>query len=136
MIKNRHASLWRWICARILALAIGSVMYYKLIMEAQEEAPRYEILRKTGMKKGEILASVAKQLGLVYGLPLLAGLLHTVFALLTYNRTMDLIGQETPTLSNAAIVALLFVGVYGLFYALSVKTYHSIVWKQANGGKE
>ena len=26
MTKNRYSSLWRWICARILALAIGSVI--------------------------------------------------------------------------------------------------------------
>lgn len=119
----------------LFMLAVGSVMYYKLIMEAQEEVPRYEILRKSGMKKGEILFSVVKQLGLVYGLPLFVGLIHTMFALLTYNRMLELMGKETPTLLNAVKVVLIFVLVYGVFYGFSVQSYQSIVWNQGNGGK-
>ena len=116
----------------LFLLALGSVMYYKLIMEAQEEAPRYEILRKTGMKKGEVLSSVAKQLGLIYGIPLFVGLSHTVFALLTYNRMLGSMGQQTPTLQNAAMAVILFAAVYSAFYALSVKSYHGIVWRQVD----
>jgi len=104
-------------------------------MEAQEEAPRYEILRKTGMKKGEILSSAAKQVGLIYGILLFVGLIHTVFALLTYNRMLGSMGQQTPTLQNAAMAVILFVAVYGDFYALSVKSYRGIVWRRANAGK-
>lgn len=114
----------------LFLLATGSVLYYKLIMEAQEEAPRYDILRKTGLTAREALGSVVRQLGLVFGLPLAVGLVHTVFALRTYNRMLDLMGQETPTLQNAAMVALLFVLVYGAFYALSVKSCYSIVWSR------
>ncbi|MDO5557964.1 MAG: ABC transporter permease [Oscillospiraceae bacterium] len=120
----------------LFSLASGSVLYYKLIMEAQEEAPRYAILRKTGMKKREVQASVAKQLGLVYGLPLLAGLVHTLFGLLLYNRALGEMSSQTPTLSNAAIVVLAYVGVYGIFYALSVKSYFGIVFKGAEGSTE
>lgn len=120
----------------LFLLAVGSVLYYKLVMEAQEEAPRYEILRKTGMTKREIHVSVAKQLALTYGLPLCVGLVHTVFALLTYNRMMVEIGQETPTLANAALVTLLFVAVYGVFYALCVRSYFGIVWKRADEGRK
>ncbi len=117
----------------LFLLAVGSVLYYKLIIEAQEEAPRFEILRKTGMTKREICASVAKQLGLVYGIPLGVGLVHTCFALLTYNRMMEEIGQETPTLLNAGLVTLLFVAVYGVFYLFSVGNYFKTVWSRAGG---
>lgn len=115
----------------LFLLASGSVMYYKLIMEAQEEAPRYEILRKTGMKKGEGLSSVAKQLGLIYGIPLFVGLIHTLFALLTYNRMLGSAGQETPTLLNASKVVLIFILVYSVFYALSVRSYQNIVGRHS-----
>lgn len=111
----------------LFVAAIGSVLYYKMIMEAQEEIPRYQILSNVGMKKSEISNSVFKQLGMVFGIPLLIGLVHTVFALLTYNRMMDLLGQETPTLQNAFVVIYLFVLAYGAFYLLSVKSYCRIV---------
>lgn len=114
----------------LFLLAVGSVLYYKLVIEAQEDAPRYGILRKIGMKGREARSAVAKELGFVYAMPLMAGLMHTVFALLTYNRMLDLIGQETPTLGNALLVVALYVAVYGAFYALCVKSCFGIVWKQ------
>jgi putative ABC transport system permease protein len=113
----------------LFLLSMGSIMYYKMIMEAQEESPRYAILRKVGMKKKEMRACVAKQLGIVFGAPLSVGLVHTIFALATYNRMMDIIGQETPTFFNALAVVGISVVIYGVFYLLAVKKYLSIVWK-------
>lgn len=111
----------------LFLLASGSVMYYKLIMEAKEETQRYELLRKTGMKKREIRSSIAKQLGLVYGFPLIIGLLHTLFGLLFYNRALGEMGKQTPSLQNALLYVLLFLFVYSIFYGLSVKSYIHIV---------
>lgn len=114
----------------LFLLAVGSVLYYKLIIEAQEEAVRYQILKKTGMRSDEIRRSIAKQLGMVYVLPLIIGLLHTFFALRTYNRTMDVLGQETPTMLNAVMVVGIYVIVYGMFYLLSVHSYGRIVLRK------
>ncbi|NLG05062.1 MAG: ABC transporter permease [Clostridia bacterium] len=108
----------------LFMLAIGSLMYYKQIVEAREEIPRYRILRKIGMSRKEIGLSIMKQQGIIFGLPLILGLLHTYFALMTYNRTMDLLGTETSTLSNAFMIVLIYVVVYGLFYVASVWNYY------------
>ena len=113
----------------LFMLASCSVMYYKLIMEAQEEVPRYELLRKSGLKYGEALAAIAKQQGLVFGAPLLVGALHTAFGLAFYGRAMGEIGQQTPIMHDAVVVALLCALVYGLFYALSVVSCRRIVWR-------
>jgi putative ABC transport system permease protein len=111
----------------LFLLASGSIMYYKQIIEAQEEIPRYDILKKTGMSRAEIKKSISKQLGIVFGISLLIGLLHSFFALLTYNRMMDIIGQETPTLLNALIVVVLYIISYYFFYVLSKNSYTRIV---------
>lgn len=112
----------------LFMFAMGSIMYYKQIIEAQEEITRYDILRKTGMNKKEVKKSVSRQLGIIFGLPLVVGLVHTFFALLLYNRAMDVIGQETPTLLNALAVIIICIVIYVLFYAVSVKDYLKIVW--------
>lgn len=112
----------------LFMFAMGSIMYYKQIIEAEEEAPRYDILRKTGMNRTEVKNSISKQLGIVFGLPLIVGLSHTIFATLLYNRTMDVVGKETPTLLNAASVIAIFIVIYGIFYTVSVKSYMQIVW--------
>lgn len=100
------------------------------VIEAQEERARYEVLRKTGMNKKETLLSIIKQLGLVYDLPLIVGLVHTIFALLTYNRMMDSMSQETPTMRNAVLVVVIYVITYGIFYLLSVFNYYKVVWRK------
>lgn len=113
----------------LFLIASGSIMYYKQIIEAQEEIPRYDILKKTGMSQSEVKKSISRQLGIVFGIALLIGLLHSFFALLTYNRMMDIIGQETPTLSNALMVVVLYSISYYFFYLLSKKSYMRIVTK-------
>ncbi|MCB2354703.1 FtsX-like permease family protein [Clostridium estertheticum] len=112
----------------LFMLATGSIMYYKQIIEAQEEMTRYDILRKIGMNKKEVKESIEKQLAIVFGLPLLVGLTHTSFAILTYNRMLETMGKDTPTLFNASIVIAIFIVLYGFFYAISVKKYLQIVW--------
>lgn len=112
----------------LFMLAMGSIMYYKQIIEAQEETTRYDILKNIGMNEKEIKTSISKQLAIVFACPLLVGLMHTFFALLLYNRTMDVVGQETPTLLNALGITAIFIVIYGFFYAISVKKYMKIVW--------
>ena len=111
----------------LFSLASGSTLYYKLIIEAEEEVPRYAILRKTGMNRRELTASIAKQLGIVYGMPLAAGLLHTVFGLILYIHALGEMSAQTSAALDAVIIVLFNVAVYGVFYLLSVRSYRNIV---------
>ena len=112
----------------LFLLASGSIMYYKQIIEAQEEVSRYDILKKIGMSRDEIKKSIVRQLAIVFGLSLTVGLLHSSFALLTYNRTMDLAGKEMPTMINAGIIVGIYIIIYCFFYLLSVNSYMRIAW--------
>lgn len=114
----------------LFLLACGSVMYYKLIMEAEEEAPRYALLRKMGLKRFEAAASVRKQLALVYGMPLLVGLIHTAFGLGLYIRILGEMSEQTPALGTALTVVLLYAAAYGAFYLLCAGSYLRIVWRR------
>ena len=112
----------------LFLLALGSILYYKQLMEAQQERQRYDILQKTGMRRGEALASVQKQLGVAFGLPLAVGCLHAVFTLITFTRMMMEIGSETPLFFNALLVFTLLILLYAGFYAASVRSFMEIVW--------
>lgn len=46
MMKTRHSSLWRWICGRILALAIGSVIVIATCMWLRFAVQNYWIMHK------------------------------------------------------------------------------------------
>lgn len=114
----------------LFMFATGSIMYYKQIIEAREEASRYDILRKTGIKKEEVKKSISKQLGIVFACPLLVGMLHTFPCLLVNNRMSGVLSKETPTLLNALAMMAIFVAAYGFFYVISVRKYLRIVWNK------
>lgn len=112
----------------LFLLTSGSIMYYKQIMEAQEEAERYDILKKTGMSKNEAKKSISKQLAIVFGASLAVGFLHSVFVLQIYNRSMDLLGKDPATMLNAFLIVAIYIIIYFFFYVLSRKSYMQIVW--------
>ncbi|HEX3076130.1 MAG TPA: ABC transporter permease [Lachnospiraceae bacterium] len=113
----------------LFLLASGSIMYYKQIIEAQEEVSRYDILKKTGMKKSEIKRSISKQLAVVFGMPLLIGLLHSAFAMLTFNKMMLLVAEQiSKAYTWEAMICLLYIVIYCFYYRLSVSSYMKIVW--------
>jgi putative ABC transport system permease protein len=113
----------------LFLLASGSIMYYKQIIEAQEEVGRYEILKKTGMKKSEIKMSISKQLAVVFGMPLLIGLLHSAFAMITFNKMMLLVAEQVSwAYSLEAITCLVYIIIYCFYYRLSVSSYMRVVW--------
>lgn len=113
----------------LFLLASGSIMYYKQIIEAQEEVSRYDILKKTGMKKTEIKRSISKQLAVVFGMPLLIGLLHSAFAMITFNKMMLLVAEQvSKAYSLEAMICLVYIVIYCFYYRLSVSSYMKIVW--------
>jgi len=113
----------------LFLLASGSIMYYKQIIEAQEEVSRYDILKKTGMKKSEIKKSISKQLAVVFCMPLLIGLLHSAFAMITFNKMMLLVAEQVSrAYSLEAMICLVYIAIYCFYYQLSVNSYMKIVW--------
>lgn len=113
----------------LFLLASGSIMYYKQIIEAQEEIGRYAILRKTGMNKLEIKKSISKQLSVVFGMPLFIGLVHSLFALITYRKAMMLVAEQvTYAYVLGAFVGVIYIMIYFFYYRLSVNSYMKIVW--------
>ncbi|MGL5753685.1 MAG: FtsX-like permease family protein, partial [Paraclostridium sp.] len=57
-----------------------SVIFFKLLSEAEDEAPRYKILEKIGVDDDDIKSSVYKQVGFNFFIPLLVGSMHSIVA--------------------------------------------------------
>lgn len=118
----------------LFLLALGSIMYYKQIIEAGEEIGRYQILKKTGMKKAEARQSISRQLAVVFGIPLFIGLIHSVFALITYNRIMMFVAEEVSwARAQEACICAVYILIYVFYYRLSVGSYMKIVWDEKGG---
>ncbi|MNJ52738.1 Bacitracin export permease protein BceB [compost metagenome] len=100
----------------------GCILYFKQMDESEEEKPNYTILRKLGFTQGDLLRGIqAKQL-FNFGIPLIAGLSHSYFAV---KSGWFLFGTElwTPMI----LVMLLYTGLYSIFAFLSVLYYKRVI---------
>jgi len=106
----------------VFVFATGSIISYKQLMEAQEERSRYVVLRDIGVSRSEVRQIVARQMAVVFGLPLLVGICHSTAALLALR---NLLGMNI--LPYCALVVAVYVVLYGVYYAFTVRGYVSTV---------
>jgi putative ABC transport system permease protein len=103
----------------VFLAATGSMIYFKQLTEAHSDKGRYEILRKIGVSKKEVLASIAKQTFFVFMLPLAVGILHS---------TILLKGLLGLNLSVPVLVSIIvYVVIFLLYYVLTVNSFNRIV---------
>ncbi|MDR0268801.1 ABC transporter permease [Paenibacillus sp.] len=106
----------------VFLAATGSIIYFKQLTEASADKERYLILHKIGVNKKEIRKTVAKQVGFIFALPLIAGIAHCAVALSALSNLMQ---------TNLVIPVVICIGVYTciylIYYALTVNAYYKIV---------
>ncbi|MEK3764015.1 ABC transporter permease [Solibacillus sp. FSL K6-4121] len=106
-------------------LATGSILYFKQMSEADEEAESYRILRKIGFTQDELLRGIMMKQLFNFGVPLLIGLLHSYFAV---KSGWFLFGTEMTT--PLLITMTLYIAMYIVFATLTISYYKKII-KQA-----
>ncbi|RTE06220.1 ABC transporter permease [Paenibacillus whitsoniae] len=108
----------------VFLAATGCVVYFKQLTDAHADRERYAILRKIGVNRREIRASIAMQTAFVFVLPLLLGIMHSLMILRALTE-IQLIGGESLVPITISIVA--YVAIYIGYYVLCVNSYERIV---------
>lgn len=111
----------------VFLLATGSIITFKQLTEAEQEKGQYAILKKIGLTAKEIRQTIARQVGFIFALPLVAGLTHSVVALTALSKMMG---------EDIRIPVLICMGVYAwiylLYYLFTVRSYARIVGAGSN----
>ncbi|HDR7794013.1 TPA: ABC transporter permease [Bacillus luti] len=106
----------------VFLLATGSIIYFKQLTEASADRDRYIVLHKVGVTKQEMKKAIAKQVSFIFAIPLVIGILHSLFALK---------GLANILPFEIMIPLLISIGVYGViyigYYFLTVRSYYKIV---------
>lgn len=113
----------------LFLLAAGSIIFYKQMMEARDDVGRYEILKNVGMSKKEVLLTLKKQVGIVFLLPFVVAMMHSVIILITYRNLVYTITTDSPILVYVFSVTGFFAVIYLIFYIGTVKAYMKTVWR-------
>ncbi|MGG2063832.1 FtsX-like permease family protein [Bacillus sp. S14(2024)] len=106
----------------VFLLATGSIIYFKQLTEANADRDRYIVLRKVGVTKQEMKKAIAKQISFIFAIPLVVGILHSLFAL---KGLSNLLPFEIliPLLMSIGVYSVIYVG----YYFLTVRSYFKIV---------
>lgn len=103
-------------------LATGSIIYFKQIMEANDDKDRYLTLRNIGVSTKEIKVSVAKQLVIVFLLPLLIAICHSTVALLILQKLL-----AEKIMIYCIQMFVVYIIMYVIYYIITVNSYTKIV---------
>ncbi|WP_342511971.1 ABC transporter permease [Sporosarcina sp. FSL K6-1522] len=102
--------------------ATGSIIYFKTLTEAAEDAKRYKTLRTIGMSKRKVKQVIARQSVVMFILPLVAGIAHSSMMLSALANVMDM-NFITPVV----ISTLLYSILYGSYYIMTLVTGNKLV---------
>lgn len=106
----------------VFLVATGSIIYFKMMTEAEEDKDKYEGLYKIGVSFKEIKKTIRSQVAIIFIVPLALGILHASFALNTFSNLffMDIVKPVT-------IWMLLYSCVYAAYYVLTVNYFNRTV---------
>ncbi|MCQ6563394.1 ABC transporter permease [Paenibacillus mendelii] len=108
----------------VFLAATGSIIYFKQLTEAHADKGRYDILRKIGVSRKEIRASVAKQTFFVFVLPLAVGIMHSTMILKALSAINLIVGSlAVPIISSMAAYIVIYLG----YYVLCANSFNRIV---------
>lgn len=103
-------------------LTTGSILYFKQMSEADQEAPQFEMLRKIGFTTDDMMRGVRQKQWFNFGIPLVIGIAHSYFAV---RSGWMLFGTdfELPFIT----VLVVYVLLYGAFAWMSVRYYKKVI---------
>ncbi|WP_214767120.1 MULTISPECIES: ABC transporter permease [unclassified Exiguobacterium] len=106
----------------VFLLATGSIIYFKMLAEAEESKHRFAIIQKVGVAQGEQVSIIRRLVGFVFSLPYLLGLIHSIFAMQVLQKLLNY---------NIVMPTVLAIGcytvVYLVYYIMTVRAYRRIV---------
>lgn len=101
--------------------ALGSMIYFKQLTEAEDDKPRYDILAKLGVSNKEVSAAIGKQSAWLFLLPLLVGIAHYLIILQWLKKLFASLG-DVGLLMPIVICVAVFVMIYVAYYVLTVRS--------------
>ncbi|EUJ33503.1 ABC transporter permease [Listeria floridensis FSL S10-1187] len=106
----------------VFLAATGSIIYFKQLTEAYNDVGTYGILKKIGVTRKEIRYSIAKQVLVIFLIPLVLGIAHSSIALVCLSKMLDL-DLTLPVVISTASYTVMYI----IYYLVTVNSYTNIV---------
>ncbi|WP_125552149.1 FtsX-like permease family protein [Loigolactobacillus jiayinensis] len=105
---------------------LASCLMFKILSGAANDRLRYRMLDKIGARQRLLRSAIAKEIGVLFILPGVVGVIHVLFGLQIFTTT-----QLLPNAYHDLwLPFLIFLVLYSLYYLLTVKLYQNIVLRK------
>lgn len=99
-------------------IASGSMIYFKLFTELQEDQAQFKALTRIGMTKGEIRKIVVSQVGMVFFIPVIVGISHALFAMKALDNML-----ESSNWFYSFVVIGIYIVMQTLYFLVACSSY-------------
>lgn len=103
---------------------LASCLMFKILSGANSDVRRYAMLNKIGTRKSLLKASLRKEIGILFLVPGILGVIHVLFGLQMFTTLLS------EPYSGIAVPFTIFFVLYFLYYVLTVWLYSGIVLKK------
>ena len=106
----------------IFITATGSIIYFKMCMEAEEDKNKFIILKNIGASKAEIRKAVSKELMILFGVPFALATVNTFAASIPIGEIFAI-----NITKEFIIIILVYAVLYSIYYLITLKSYIKII---------
>lgn len=106
----------------VFLLAMGSIIFFKMMTEAEEDKDKYAILYKIGVNEKEMKRTVRHQMLVIFVAPLLLGLLHGAVALTAFSKLLQM-----DLLIPVVIWMVAYTLIYIIYYFVTARGFYQTV---------
>lgn len=99
-------------------IAAGSMIYFKLFTEIQEDQAQFKGLTRIGMTRKEIRRVVVSQIAIIFFIPCVVGISHALFAMRSLDNMMN-----TSNWIYSFVVIGIYVVMQTLYFLLASNSY-------------
>ncbi|MBR3119657.1 MAG: ABC transporter permease [Oceanobacillus sp.] len=113
----------------VFLVATGSIIFFKMMTEAEDDKDKYSILYKIGVPEKEIKRTIRYQVGFIFIAPLILGLLHGTVALIAFSSLFQMELWVPIT-----IWMLAYVFIYIIYYFITIRGFHKTIFNTIQEG--
>ena len=112
----------------LFIICTGSILYFTSLIEIMENKEEYSYLSKLGYSKKMINRIVRYEIGILFLIPVLIGIINGSMLLISYKYLfMDTLVAGNIIMLSLLLFLFFFLIIYGTFYLLTLRSVKSII---------
>ena len=115
----------------VFLISSGAILALREMSDSVDSSTRYTMLRKLGVEEKSISKSLFGQTGVFFLLPLLLGMVHSIFGLRFGQQAMNVIGLNNMGVS-ALITGIIILLIYGGYFLITYFCSRTIIRSNNN----